>query len=439
MADPRVPWSDVSLEVVDKLEVDPELPDWDASDVEGMGGAELNPELRSVDSPAPKPRQQCSECCKPYHPNQLLVNHGDNPCSDWQGGLWKICWGCFQQTEQHQNWHKKHGDKTELEFKRAIKRMWRARQTGKAKERSIARSSNFKATVDGIMGHPDNKGKISKSHAKKMAQVALTKAAAAVAAAVMTWTTTFREQILQINAEYLKDKDAEARDPTYVTSVDGKHVGSEYLQFLQTMFDGIISRVYICRHINCGFFSLNIYWIPSYSNGQFRCPNCGEQYQAFRTHEGLVPAHHVFIFTLPGEGTCYMLAKWPQSAEEAWINKQMESQAGLTAEDALLDEDQLMSKIVQISRKTAVPFGWSTFRVTPQLRGTITEWDKTQPAKQWLAGLRKLEELAPDGFPGGRLQGFGPNTPILQGEDLIRLINLVSRACQGQSLSASSM
>ena len=120
---------------------------------------------------------------------------------------------------------------------------------------------------------------------------------------------------------------------------------------MQTMLGGLVDRYYVCRQTCCMFFSLNIHWVPNASNGQFLCPHCGSQYKAFQKGATLLPAHHVFMFngavdqtgsmicgsSIPNGRvtykTCYMLAKWPDTAQEKWMMQQMETEAGITEEE----------------------------------------------------------------------------------------------------------
>ena len=388
-----------------------------------------------------KERRACMECHRPYPPNKLLINSDLAPESaDWQGHLPTICYPCFQVSDAFAEWQKTHKKNSELEFKKAIKKMWRGRRTGKAEQRQLARATNYRLVVEKIMGHPENKdGAITKKAAHRMATAALSKYAGAVGQALVAWSTHMQEEMKELHQHYVREKDAEAEDPSYVASVDGKHLSGFYLQFFHSMHTGLHKRFHICREINCLFFTLEIYWIASWTDGQLRCPNCGAQYHAFRTDGTMLPAQHVHVLSFPGDDgklvECYLLAEWPRSAEEGYFLRSMEIEAGLRAngfDDH--DHEMIMRKIEEIAKDSVIPFGWDTFHITDSVRKEIAYWDGLQPRKGWASGLAKLEEKVPHGFPGARLTGYGPLTPILTQNDVAILITLVRLATKAAGL-----
>ena len=75
------------------------------------------------------------------------------------------------------------------------------------------------------------------------------------------------------------------------------------------------------------FFGLNTEWVPNANDSRFRCPSCGQQYRPGKTSSNYIDAQHVWILQSPGAPAYYMLAVWPETAEENWISQQMESEA----------------------------------------------------------------------------------------------------------------
>jgi hypothetical protein len=71
--------------------------------------------------------------------------------------------------------------------------------------------------------------------------------------------------------------------------------------FLDEITEGIHDH-YLCRRKGCNFVGPNAHWIISSTGGQFRCPDCGERYQPWRsiedkTHDTFIPAQKILIFS----------------------------------------------------------------------------------------------------------------------------------------------
>jgi len=71
--------------------------------------------------------------------------------------------------------------------------------------------------------------------------------------------------------------------------------------FLDEITEGINDH-YLCRRKGCNFVGPNAHWIISSTGGQFRCPDCGERYQPWRsikdkTHDTFIPAQKILIFS----------------------------------------------------------------------------------------------------------------------------------------------
>ena len=98
-------------------------------------------------------------------------------------------------------------------------------------------------------------------------------------------------------------------------------------QYLHSITQNL-SRFYICRHESCMFFGLNTEWVPNQWGGRFRCPACGQLHRPGKQMTTYIDAQHVWVLQSPGAPTYYMLGIWPETAEENWITKMMDSEAG---------------------------------------------------------------------------------------------------------------
>ena len=150
------------------------------------------------------------------------------------------------------------------------------------------------------------------------------------------------------------------------------------------------------------------------------CPCCGARYRPGKSSTELINAQFILVFNV-GNSTQYMLAEWPESAEMGWINKQMETCAGLTVENRSLSQEQLKAKIQEIAESKALPFEWDVFHISPSARGAITELAKTQPKEGW--NLEVMNHLATAGYQGAQMEYQDP-MPVLLQDDFVRLINL---------------
>jgi len=240
-----------------------------------------------------------------------------------------------------------------------------------------------------------------------------------------------RETTKKINEDWLKEKDREAADPTYVASINGNVADADSLQYLDEIIKGILNMYFICRHRSCLFFSRNTTWIPNALETEFLCPCCGARYRPRRSTTELIDAQFIMVFTV-GKETQYMLAEWPESAEMGWVNKQMETCAGLTVEDRSLSQEQLKVKLREIAKSKALPFEWDVFHVSLAARVAITELDKQQPKEGW--NLKVMNDLATAGYQGAQIQYQDP-MPVLLQDDFLRLVNLCG-LCHRRNLAS---
>jgi hypothetical protein len=298
--------------------------------------------------------------------------------------------------------------------------MWKKRSTGKQKQRAIARATNYKQTLQELLAHPDHKsGVIRYEQCRKMAAVILTKTADAVVQQLLAMAPDLRDRTKTIYEDWLKEKDRQALDPTYVPSVDGDIAPADSLQYLDEVIQGILNMFFICRRRECLFFSRNTTWIPNERESRWLCPCCGERYRPGVTGGGLIKAQFILVFNV-GASVHYMLAEWPESAEMGWINKQMETCAGLTEADRSLSQEQLKEKIKEITESKSLPFEWDVFHISPSTRARVNELNRVQPEEGW--NMEVVNKLA-TGFQGAQLELKEP-MPVLLQDDFIRLINL---------------
>ena len=83
--------------------------------------------------------------------------------------------------------------------------------------------------------------------------------------------------------------------------------------FLEEITEGINDH-YLCRRKGCNFVGPNTHWIISSTGGQFRCPDCGERYQPWRSVEDknndtFIPAQKILIFSRLDDADCRLLSK----------------------------------------------------------------------------------------------------------------------------------
>ena len=91
---------------------------------------------------------------------------------------------------------------------------------------------------------------------------------------------------------------------------------------------------YMCRRKACCFVGPNAHWIKSASGGQFRCPDCGEQYKPWVKLKGsdtFLPCNKILIFgalhgldhdkfEFPTEIRMHLVL-WPDTVTESLINE----------------------------------------------------------------------------------------------------------------------
>jgi hypothetical protein len=119
-----------------------------------------------------------------------------------------------------------------------------------------------------------------------------------------------------------------------------------------------------------------------------------------------------------GNQSVMMLAVWPETAAENWIMQLQELNAGVTQDDALKSVDQLFEEFQAKVEAYALPVQFEHMAVTADARSVMDEANRWQPKEGWT--LAHLET----GFKGTQLQGYSDAWPILQDDELIRLIAL---------------
>jgi hypothetical protein len=215
------------------------------------------------------------------------------------------------------------------------------------------------------------------------------------------------------------------QDLTWVPTLTGLKVTDpnkvHALTFLHSITDSV-HRFYICRHIACRTFSLNTHWVKNKWDSKFRCPNCGERYWPARKQAGYMKASHIYVLEntkKTDEPPTYILAEWPETADENWALQMMEAQANLTVDDNLKSEQELITDIASLVVNHAQRFRFEQRQLTAEAKYVVDEAKKVQFKEEWT-----YEHLL-NGFPAAQIPEYDPvNTPVLAGGDLIRVIAL---------------
>ena len=166
-----------------------------------------------------KPPRSCSVCHKNFFPNQLLLDGGDTEKGaawDWQGTTFERCFECYLIQNPKKGQMRR--EEAAAEFKKLVRKAWRLRDTGKAKQRDIARASNFRITLAGIKASQTD---LPDRVARKLAMVALTKVIDDVHRQLLAMDDEFQQTFDTIFMQYVKEKDREAAEPGYVAPPDG--------------------------------------------------------------------------------------------------------------------------------------------------------------------------------------------------------------------------
>jgi hypothetical protein len=166
-----------------------------------------------------KPQRSCVGCQKHFRPNELLLDGGDTEKGaawDWQGRTWDRCFDCYLLLNPKMAQMRR--DEAAAEFKRLVRKAWRLRDSGRSKQRDIARATNFRKTLEGIKASQTD---LPDRMARKLAMVALTKVIDDVHRQLLAMDSQFQQTFDDIFIKYVKEKDREAAEPGYVASPHG--------------------------------------------------------------------------------------------------------------------------------------------------------------------------------------------------------------------------
>ena len=214
-----------------------------------------------------------------------------------------------------------------------------------------------------------------------------------------------------------------SEDPTWVPTVTGLKITDPNkvyaLDFLHSITD-TVHRFYMCRHSTCRAFSLNTCWAVNKYKTHFRCPRCGQQYRPWRQQPGYVPASHVWVVESKDKNIpdTLIMSVWPNTADDNWVYQMMELQAGLTEEDNLKSESDLLTDIASLVAPASARFSFEHTPLSAAARWEIDEAKRCQPHEEW-----DYSHLL-DGFPSAQVPPVDDKTVVLEGQDLIRVIAL---------------
>jgi hypothetical protein len=193
---------------------------------------------------------------------------------------------------------------------------------------------------------------------------------------------------------------------TYMTQIDEvcsniglpsaqiKHWETDFL----TSLSDTIQVSYLCRKKDCGFYGMNDQWVKHETRYHFRCPRCGMQYSPWKDAAKFYPFQKVISITHPSTGERWVIpAKWPDSAEDSYLQDLMRAKAMKIETDADLN-DFVQGKIESLEKmlqNIGIPAAFQQFKLssdTKYLLNTTNGFGKTQ--------YTKLEE---DGYWGNIL------------------------------------
>ena len=85
------------------------------------------------------------------------------------------------------------------------------------------------------------------------------------------------------------------KNPDYAPAMDCEETTSTHLiEFVDQVLPGL-DEYFICRQKTCSLVCNSTNWIHNHPNGQYRCPACGEQYQAWKDQPGYWRTNKVYI------------------------------------------------------------------------------------------------------------------------------------------------
>ena len=205
---------------------------------------------------------------------------------------------------------------------------------------------------------------------------------------------------------YLANVNGEAADPCFQSSIDGQTLPAKDVAYLTTLATGLTVS-FVCRSPSCLFYGQNHQWIKKIDSEQFRCPQCGMLYQPWSQAKGQFPAQKVLSMTCPRSGlTRCWPCKWPESAEDGWLNKMAEIHARdiSTGDDLNAFISRTTISLSDLLDRVAVPIGFKKMEWNPAIEHMLH--DATFPKSQWA-------HLKENGVWGDKLL-VDPDTPVFE-------------------------
>ena len=224
-----------------------------------------------------------------------------------------------------------------------------------------------------------------------------------------------------------KHRDADEPDADGIPCPHPEGVGMQ-VQNLHRITQGGTNRFFICRQPECtpagSFFGFNTDWISSETAGgwKFVCPACGTRYRPDLVSPWLIPANHIWHIEATGE---LMLAEWPSSLEERFINEMAVVQAERTAgvRFANLSREEVRLRIREVVASHRPRIGFATMQLSPGVIRTVEDLNAYRGKN-----LPYTWDHIKNGYTGGFYKYIPGETLVMKSDEVtIMVIMIVCR------------
>ena len=217
----------------------------------------------------------------------------EDPNYDWQGHLPKRCFSCLQNGPQGARFQgSEHEARKEFNKLSAHRRLNRRIQRGEQVQKR-ARTLSWQQALRDI----EREHGLSTAAWRKQVGDRAKQFAVSVFMAFARGTPEVKAMMVRGLHRFTDNMKKAADDPDLIPKLE--YVFHEHAaDNLDEIVHGV-EDYYLCRRKGCLFVGPNTHWIISSTEGQFRCPDCGERYFPWKKIEGsdtFIPAQKILIF-----------------------------------------------------------------------------------------------------------------------------------------------